>query len=141
MAAILMGTLSAFLSEAAARGFAWGQHDCMLFVADWARRLTGNDPGARWRGTYSTQAEAEAILSRGGGPGPILHEALTAQGWVPVVSDLKPGDIAVVRVPAFAGHALVASVFAGRGRFALVTERGLVVAPAPLMLGWRHPNG
>jgi hypothetical protein len=132
--------LASFLSAAAARGFVWGEHDCMLFVADWAKRLTGQDPGAPWRGTYATQAEAEAILVRGGGPGPILHQALGAQGWHAITGGCAHGDIAVVRVPTLAGRTLAASIFVDRGRYALVTEQGLVVAPAPLLLGWTHPS-
>lgn len=133
-------TLASFLSKAAARGFVWGQHDCMLFVADWAKCLTGRDPGARWRGTYSTQAEGEAILATGPGPGPILHGALTAQGWCVVISDFREGDICVVRAPTRSGMALTAAIYAGRGRCALVTKHGLAVATAPIMLGWTHPN-
>jgi hypothetical protein len=132
--------LTAFLSDAGRRGFAWGDNDCMLFVANWAKQLTGDDPGAPWRGTYSTEDEAEKILARGGGPGPILHGALVPQGWAPVPT-CQPGDIAVVRAPTRAGRSLVAAILAGRGKFAMLTPTGLVYGPVPLLLGWRHPNG
>jgi hypothetical protein len=133
--------LARFLSDAAARGFRWGEHDCMLFVANWALRLTGQDPGAPWRGTYSTEAEALGILHDGGGPGPILNGALIPQGWTARAGGCRAGDICVVRAPVRDGSlSLTASVHAGRGRFALVTERGLVVGPVPFLLGWSHPN-
>lgn len=131
--------LTRFLADAGRRGFIWGQHDCMLFVADWALKLTGVDPGAPWRGTYASAAEAAAILARFGGPGPLLHHALTPSGWWPV-HECEPGDIAVVRAPTRTNWALNAAIFEGRGRFCLLTERGTVHAPAPFMLGWRHQN-
>jgi cell wall-associated NlpC family hydrolase len=43
--------------------FQWGQYDCAMFCAHWCRELVGVDPGAAYRGTYSTQAGAEAIFS------------------------------------------------------------------------------
>jgi cell wall-associated NlpC family hydrolase len=42
--------------------FQWGQFDCALFCCHWVRELTGVDPGAAYRGKYSTEAEAQAIF-------------------------------------------------------------------------------
>ncbi len=46
--------------------FAWGSHDCMLFAADAVLACTGRDPAAEWRGRYTTEAQAEAIMGEGG---------------------------------------------------------------------------
>lgn len=132
--------LGNFVSRAANRGFIWGQHDCMLFVADWAKCLTGQDPGARWRGTYRTEAEGDAILATGPGPGPILHGVLTEQGWRAIVCNFRVGDICIVQGPTRTGRALAAAVYNGRGRSTVLTKRGIVVAPLPILLGWTHPN-
>jgi hypothetical protein len=43
------------------RTFEWGRWDCALAVCDAIRAFTGVDPGAPYRGTYSTEAEARAI--------------------------------------------------------------------------------
>lgn len=43
--------------------FSWGSQDCITLAADVALALTGRDPIAQWRGTYSTEAEADAILA------------------------------------------------------------------------------
>lgn len=45
--------------------FAWGQHDCGLFLARAIREMTGVDVAAAYRGTYSTEAGAEAIFLSG----------------------------------------------------------------------------
>jgi len=131
--------LASYLSEAAAEPFEWGHHDCCTFIAGWAKRVTGLDPAAPWRGAYCSEAMAEAIVRQGGGLGPVLHAALKPQGWV-AVTGCAPGDISVVEAPTPRGKRLVASIFAGRGKFAMLTQRGLVAAQVPFLLGWRHPN-
>lgn len=54
--------LAGHIAAARDREFAWGEHDCVLWCADWVRTLTGTDPASRWRGTYSTEAEAQTVL-------------------------------------------------------------------------------
>lgn len=46
--------------------FAWGTHDCVAWAADAVLALTGRDPLAELRGTYATEAEAEAIIAGDG---------------------------------------------------------------------------
>jgi hypothetical protein len=46
---------------------AWGMNDCCMFCADAVQTITGVDPAAAWRGSYSDQAGAEAILAEHGG--------------------------------------------------------------------------
>jgi len=41
--------------------FAWGHFDCALNVCNCIRAMTGTDPGASYRGTYSDEAGAIAI--------------------------------------------------------------------------------
>jgi hypothetical protein len=50
------------IAEARGKTFEWGVHDCVLWCADWIGKVTGIDPAAEWRGTYSTEEEAQAIL-------------------------------------------------------------------------------
>lgn len=45
---------------------AWGTHDCALFVADCIEAMTGFDLAADWRGSYSTETEAMAIIADAG---------------------------------------------------------------------------
>lgn len=46
--------------------FAWGSHDCVGFAAGGVAALTGLDPLAPLRGTYGSEAEAEAIIAADG---------------------------------------------------------------------------
>ena len=48
---------------ASAPAFAWGQHDCALWCADWVALATGRDFTADWRGLYSS--EADLLAARG----------------------------------------------------------------------------
>lgn len=46
--------------------FAWGAHDCCTWMADAVVAVTGRDPAAPWRGQYTTEAEAMAMLGASG---------------------------------------------------------------------------
>ena len=140
-------TLQIYLSEAAAVPFQWGKHDCCTFIGAWAWHVTGKSPIDRWREAIAdpllmqctNETMADAILSHAGGIGPLLHKTLTPDGWTPAASFAR-GDICVVNAPTPSGRKLCAAIFAGHGKWALLTTRGLVVAPVPFLLGWRHPN-
>lgn len=128
--------LAEFLSAAAARGFCWGTHDCMLFAADWARELTGADPAVAWRGSYDSQSGALAILTAEGGHISIMAQGLQPHGWRRVATEeTEPGDI-VLAEPV--RHPVAAGIAVARARIALLTRRGLVVGPIPVTAAWRH---
>lgn len=59
LAAVIDGRLSA--------PFAWGTNDCCMFAADCVQAVTGIDPAAALRGTYSNALEAVAALESLGG--------------------------------------------------------------------------
>jgi hypothetical protein len=52
----------AFLLERARVPFAWGANDCALFAADGILAITGTDIADDFRGKYSTEAEAFALI-------------------------------------------------------------------------------
>lgn len=47
--------------------FEWGVHDCLLFSASCVEAITGVDPAAKYRGTYSTALAAYRIMDTAGG--------------------------------------------------------------------------
>jgi hypothetical protein len=47
--------------------FAWGSHDCMLWGASCVEAITGIDPAAEIRGTYSSALAAYRIIESNGG--------------------------------------------------------------------------
>ena len=46
--------LSAYMAETAHQGFRYGSNDCALFAAGAVRAMTGHDPAAGYRGSYTT---------------------------------------------------------------------------------------
>mgnify|MGYP000927317090 CR=1 FL=1 len=131
--------LSNFLSAAAARGFAWGTHDCMLFAADWARARTGSDPAAAWRGTYQTEAEAMQLVAQAGGLAALMGRALEACGWRKGEA-AGPGDVGVYLVPTPNGRRPVAGICGLHGQGAFVTKRGIAVARINPVEAWTWPK-
>lgn len=73
--------LAAQFEAAKTRTFAWGSFDCGLFACDCARAQTGaSDPGAGFRGKYSSEEEAAALIdSDFGGDFAALVAATAAQ--------------------------------------------------------------
>lgn len=87
---------------------------------------------AMWRGSYSTEADAEALIGDAGGLVSMFADALCA---CPVVDQPQAGDIGVVEVMGEQAGA----IFTGK-RWALVADRGLAFAsldPAHVLRAWR----
>jgi hypothetical protein len=53
-----------FLLSRAKTPFAWGQHDCALFAADGVLAMTGVDIAADFRGKYTNEASALALIKQ-----------------------------------------------------------------------------
>ena len=127
--------LASFLSEAGRRGFARGRNDCMLFAADWAQRLTGEDPAAAFRNVYDNAEAANAILQEYCCARAITASLLEPLGWRRVDAQ-RAGDIAIVMPPTLAEE--IAAVCVDARRVALLSVRGLVVWPLAPVEVWRH---
>lgn len=126
-----------YLSYAGKRGFAWGENDCLMFVAGWVREVTGTDPGARWRGTYSTEAGAKAVLQLNGGMLALMDRQLVAHGWRRVkVTAGYHGDVVIAAPRGYAEH--VAGVLVSPVRVAFHTKTGITIVPAPILKAWRR---
>ncbi len=77
--------------------FAWGTFDCAMWVCDWIRDVTEGrvDPGANYRGKYSTEAQAQAIF--GSDLGSFAASVASAIGVVEVQPRYaRRGDIVFV---------------------------------------------
>lgn len=91
--------LANFIEARRERAFSWGESDCCLFVCDAIEVITGVDPGARWRGLYSSERGARRVLRDNGGVvglatlilGAPVPTALAGRGDV-VVIDTPNGD-------------------------------------------------
>lgn len=89
--------LSAYLAETAREGFRFGSNDCALFSAGAVRAMTGHDPAAPWRGTYTT---LEGGLKRMRKAGFQDHIALVANEFATCAPAFaQVGDIALIETP------------------------------------------
>lgn len=93
-----------FLEARARAPFAWGSNDCALFAADAVHAFTGEDLGAAFRGKYSTQEEAAAVMQATCGSPDALALAthLCAQAGFaqrPHVNFAQRGDVIVLANP------------------------------------------
>jgi uncharacterized protein YfcZ (UPF0381/DUF406 family) len=87
--------LHAFLMEHRYDAFRYGRCDCCLFVCDAVSVMTGVDPAAAFRGTYSSRAQAR----RAYGSVQELAEAVTAKHGMPEspVLHARRGDVALIK--------------------------------------------
>jgi hypothetical protein len=58
--------------------FAWGSHDCALFVADCIWAMTGTDLAADYRGKYTDEAGAAATIKQVTGGSTVEDVAIKA---------------------------------------------------------------
>jgi len=111
------------IREAEGRPFAWGTHDCMLWVAGVVEALTGVDHMRDLRGTYDSERGAARTLIEAGYPdlGAAVGSRLRAHD-VPTLA--QRGDVVLVE---FSRSAL--GVVGLDGRCVLVSPGGLVRWP------------
>jgi len=126
------------------RRFAWGRYDCFLWAADAVQALTGADPAADLRGTYSTPWGAIKALRRLGG-----LQALAASRFGPPVDPATalPGAVVMLNTTVCQGPtrqqgALGVLVLGGPARRAGVVvaqgEQGFVlVSQSAAVAAWQ----
>lgn len=47
--------------------YRWGEHDCCMWAADCVEAVTGHDPASAFRGAYTDEDGAAAVLAAHGG--------------------------------------------------------------------------
>jgi len=124
-------TLAEFLRDGASRPFRWGACDCCTWVCSWVLARRGVDPSAPWRGRYRTARGALRNIRRGGDFVAVVSGAMADAGLIET-SDPQPGDIGVVEAEGGATLAICTG-----GKWAGKSERGVVVAPFPMIKAWR----
>lgn len=84
--------LAAFLEDRLDDAFQWGENDCAIFAADAVLAITGSDLATGFRGRYSSEAGAAALLEAFGGIEAILDRAMPRRA-TPLLA--QRGDIAI----------------------------------------------
>jgi hypothetical protein len=88
--------LTAHLGTLVGKPFAWGSHDCALAAADAIVVMTGVDLAAEFRGKYTDQASAAAVIKNfaGGGLEELVVKVTAAHGMKEVGPRLaQRGDL------------------------------------------------
>lgn len=127
--------LSAFLREAAAAPFAYGEWDCAITLARWIECATGRDPAPELRGRYATRFGWLRIVSRAGGLDALVGRLALAAGLkVRAPDELAAGDIGVVALPTLE-RGQAGAIFTGK-RWAMKLTDGLTAGNPELVRAW-----
>jgi len=123
--------LAALFAARADQPFAWGLHDCCMFAADAVLAVTGHDPAADLRGSYTTEAGAARKLARYGG---VAGVAIAHGGRVVPVALAQPGDVGL----SYQDPARPALAVWGGGAWHAAGALGVVVVPTDTVVrAWR----
>lgn len=94
--------LPQYFSDAMKRPFIWGGAnnglDCLLFLADWIKVVTGVDPAEGLRFKYSDQRSARRMILDHGNIVRLVEEC-TSKAGMKRAEVYKPGDVGVILVP------------------------------------------
>lgn len=119
--------------------FRWGGlggDDCLMFCASWIAEVTGDDPAFDFRGSYSTEDEAKAILAAHGGTIAFV-DFVTARAGIRRTDDPQSGDIGIIRAPSWLGGAVteIGAIKFGPV-WACLGPGGVVGKPAEFIAAW-----
>jgi hypothetical protein len=132
-------TLGDYLAAAARRPWEWGGWDCCIFPGDWAVTWGLGDPVAEWRGSYSSHAEAEALIYDAGGLVALWDRGLASIG-VARVEGVRPGDVGVIGWTDAQGDHEAGAIWSGK-RWALLCPAGVGYVSAEPLAVWGPRHG
>jgi hypothetical protein len=130
-------SVQGFVDEVAAAGWQYGERDCLLWLGEWARRNTGVDGGAPWRGRYKTALGCARVLKRSGGMLACIERGAALAGMVETTAPVA-GAVGLVEVMTARGAEVVGAIFTGR-RWAVLTASGVVTVTATPARAWNLP--
>lgn len=118
--------------------FAWGMHDCALFVCNCILAITGDDPAAAFRGKYDSEETAQAALFdfAGGGLQETAEKICQDLHYHETpVAYISRGDVVLVDLPT----GITLGIVSLNGREALIAApQGLQNIPLRLAVkAWR----
>lgn len=122
--------LAAFVDESKTKPFAYGTWDCCIAVCDAIQVMTGKDPGALFRGQYSTALGAtREMLEISGGGVERTAVVIAASFDMPEIPVLRAGRGDVVLVPVDEGDALGFVYLTGVSIAVAAQPKGLLYVP------------
>lgn len=88
------GVLHAYVEEQKLLPFVWGQRDCIMFACAGIEAITGHDPAAVWRNSYSTALGAARVFKLYGGFERMIETVAAANGYTEIaVTKAQRGDL------------------------------------------------
>lgn len=130
-------SVQAFVDEIATAGWSYGERDCLLWLGEWARRNTGIDGGAPWRGRYATALGCARALKKSGGMLACIERGAALAGMVETSAPVS-GAVGLVKVLTARGIEPVGAIFTGR-RWAVLTATGVLSVTATPVRAWNLP--
>ena len=125
-----LSRLESYVARTEREPFVWGTQDCGLWASGAIRAMTGHDPAASFRGSYTSRQEAEAALKAKGFPD---HFAMASS----LFEECAPGLAEVGDLVRLEGRTL--GIIQGRFAWAM-GERGLArVSMNHAETAWRIP--
>lgn len=122
--------LSVYLRERKNMPFEWGKNDCMAFVSDGVKALTGHDFFPDFS-DYHDEESAKVMLEKSGGPAGIIAKCLGHNGSRNI-KEAQRGDLVIAKLPEVTG-----GIVDDTGRsFCVVTPEGL--RRFPMTQAWRY---
>ena len=110
--------------------FVWGETDCIMATCNYIRDATGIDPARPWRGTYSTETGAQAILDAHGGVLGLFTHGMALAGFQQGSETI--GSPVVCQMPG----AQVAGISLGRWVAFMAVGHGMVEMRAEVLSAW-----
>lgn len=129
-----MAAVAEFLDEMSARGWEWGQRDCLLWLGLWSERVTGIDGGKPWRGRYRTALGCVRMLNKSGGMVACIEIGTKLCGMIPTSSP-RSGDIGLVLMMTEKGMKEVGAIFTG-DKWAVLTAAGVCTCRTQPVRAW-----
>ena len=107
----------------------WGETDCIMSTCNHVLAVTGIDPAAPWRGSYSDEEGAREIYEAYGGVHKLFDYGMALAGFER--SDRGPGRPVVIDIM---GTQIV-GIDTGT-HCAFMIERGMIELPAKVKASW-----
>lgn len=122
--------LSKYLHDRRAMPFEWGKNDCMAFVSNAVRIMTGKDFFPDFS-DYTDQESAIEMLKKNGGPVGIISQCLGHDGSKNVLAAGR-GDVVIAKLPQIetGEFEITGGIVDDSGRFFCVAQpHGLIRYP------------
>jgi hypothetical protein len=109
------------------RKFKWGEHDCMLSIANYLWDVTGKDPAEEYRGMYDDRLSCARLTRFHKDPVGLFRRCVENIGLVET-DNAKAGDVGVIDILQPSGPVTIGAIYLGKN-WAAQAESGLVISP------------